>query len=396
MFSSYLAITRLSGAKSLLFLSFLTRAINIPLGALFTVVVYEITKSWSEAALAGGIVAGTAALSVWLSGKAMDIFSPRAVLLAFLPGSLLPLLFLLEPGGAALFFLAALAGLTRPPSGTTIRTSWQRIARDEKERMTAYALDASLAPVAGSLGAALGGVLFIVFSAFGVICFLVIIATISTLLLALHKSSEEKGGRKKASERKGATSLERMPLSVWLAILSAALSWGALVGLEILVGARFGAEILLFFNAAGALLVALGALVSARLSDRSGLNGLAGAAAAASASLMLLLPGFFIYAPLIIPAAALFALTRGIISVTATTHLSIASPIERRSEALALYGSGVLLGQASSRPLAGLLLGLAPAAILLLPAALFSLLAFRLKELRKEILLAKAESQKEN
>lgn len=380
--NAYRDLLRMRGARSLLLLSLVVRGINIPIGAIITVVAYEISGSWGEAALAGGIAAGASALAMWVSGQMMDIWSPRKVLLLFIPGGLVSLLFLQEPQGWALLGAAFLLGITRPPSGTTVRTSWQRVVSDENKRLLAYGLDAALTPIAGALGALLSGILVATLGWQSLVWFLTAAATISTILLALHPATSGDGARRgfALSDLMPGRNLPPLGRAIWITIGMVALSWGALVGLEILVGDRFGPEMLLLVTALGGIAVALGALGNNKAKDRSGKSSLVFSSLLASLSLLLVTLAFWTEPLLAFPAIISFGVARGIISASGSAFLSIASPPERRSETLALYGSGVLLGQAIYRPLSGALLFAAPVLILLLPAALFLWLGSRLQK----------------
>lgn len=369
LFWSYREVLLVPGARSLLLLSLLARSVNIPIGAILTVIAYEISLSWTVAAAAGGLTAASAALSFWLSGKAIDVWGQKKILLALAPGSFVPLIFLLEPHGALLFGASAAVGLLRPPSGTAVRTSWQRLIT--KNRIQAYGIDASLAPVAGSVGSLLGALLLGLVGNAGVVLFLVGATLLSTVLLARHKTSEEVPERA-AFALKEKTRFQK---SVWLVIVLVGLSWGGLVGLELLVGSLFGAQELLLATALGGFSVALGALLNGLARDPTGKASLTLAATAAAASLALIALTIWTIPLLAIPLVIIFGLARGMISASGSTYLSFASPPDRRSEALSLYGSGVLTGQALYRPLAGAMLLFAPALVLLLPAGIFLILA---------------------
>lgn len=162
MFRDFNNLLNLPGAKLLALISIITRSTTIPLGAAYTTIGYAVTDSWIWAGAVGGIASLAAAGSFWVTGKMIDRFGAKIVLLILAPGSLVPLLY--GKGGLAwVLLVSVLAGLLRPPNGTVVRSAWQVVAKTDNQRVLAYSFDAAIAPIAGALGALLAGGLYAFF-----------------------------------------------------------------------------------------------------------------------------------------------------------------------------------------------------------------------------------------
>lgn len=70
-----------------------------------------------------------------------------------------------------------------------MRSSWAIIAPDQPLRSTAYSLDSSLSPIAGSLGAAVGGILLL-FSPLAILIMLALLGILGSIGLLLHKATD--------------------------------------------------------------------------------------------------------------------------------------------------------------------------------------------------------------
>lgn len=343
------------------------------MGAMYTTIGYSLTDSWIQAGAIGGVASLATAFSLWITGKAMDRSRMNMVLLVMSPGSFVPL-FYGDYSLTVILLISVFAGLLRPPSGTAVRTSWQRVALDDKMRVVAYSFDASLAPLSGALGAAGAAGVFALAGPGGLLLFICLGTFIPAIMLALHPSSKERLASKNRD-----TSAQPLGRAVWITVAIVGASWTGLVAVEMAAGVSFGEGALLWANAIGLVAVALGAVWFSRTGDESGRNGLLLASASAAGTMALVIPSLiFLPASLWILIFTL-GLFRGMISSAASTFITFASPESRRSEALALYGSSVLVGQAGYRPLAGAL-SATPAALPLLPGILFFLLFMMLRE----------------
>lgn len=60
----YKEVFQISGAKSLLLISFIIRMGNVPLGTLITIAIYAITKDWTVVAIAAGVFSLSQSISV--------------------------------------------------------------------------------------------------------------------------------------------------------------------------------------------------------------------------------------------------------------------------------------------------------------------------------------------
>ena len=158
-------------------------------------------------------------------------------------------------------------------------------------------------------------------------------------------------------ERKVNSSLARQPLGskTWAAISIVGSSWVALVAIEMSLGVFFGEKALLLSNALGLIAVAIGALLFTKTNDSTGRRALAIASFGAILTLILTIIGAGLLPVIIWGLVFILGIFRGLISAAASTYITHSSPESRRSEALALYGSSVLIGQAGYRPLAGVL-----------------------------------------
>lgn len=371
MFRGFQNLLRLPGAKLLALMSIITRSTTIPLGAAYTTIGYSVTDSWLWAGAVGGIASLAAALSFWFTGKMIDRFGAKIVLLTLAPGSLAPLFY----GNGDLIwvlFVSLLAGFLRPPNGTVVRSAWQVVAKTDQERVLAYSFDAAIAPIAGALGALLAGGLYALFSTQGVILFLVIGTLVPAIALALFAFSPES---------KTNSYLKKQPLGTktWAAISIVGSSWIALVAVEMSLGVFFGEEALLLSNAVGLVAVAIGALLFTNTNDQTGRQALITASFGAGITLVLTIIGASLLPIVIWGLIFILGIFRGLISSAASTYITYSSPESRRSEALALYGSSVLVGQAGYRPLAGFLSS-SPVLLPVLPALIFFYLYIFIKK----------------
>lgn len=370
----YRPVLSLPGAKALLGWSLLNRVINIPIGAITLIIAYGAAGSWLYAGLAAALCTLGAALAAWIYGKLMDRFSVRQTLLISAPGALSLLgLSLLAEGNLETCIWAAAAGLTRPASGAGIRSIWASLTEnnDPQIRSSAYALESSLVPAAGAIGAAGAGLLSAVMGPqlIGVpVTFITLAATLGLANCKAAKHCQNKQQQQKPKNKPG------LSAGSWAALLGIGAAWASLSCIELGIGASRGTEQLGLLSAVGFISVIIGAhLFSSYSQALAPLKWISlGLAASSGAALLLATPGAAV--TLIIAGMILTGASRGMVSPAASTALADYTPHSRQSEAMGLYGSVVLLGQAAGRPLAGLLSQSSPNLPLIAGAAI-SLLA---------------------
>lgn len=351
MLRQYQSVLRLGGAKGLLAWSLASRGINIPIGAITLIVAYGATDSWTWAGIAGALCTLGAALSTWIFGRLMDRFGVRRVLLWSSPGNLTMLgLALLAEGNLETCLWAAAVGLTRPATGAGLRSTWASLIKEPENRATAYAMESGLVPVAGALGAAAAGLLAGAIGAQQMGVPIALVALVANLGLANCKAvkscqAEDQQPRSRQGARLGARS--------WAAIIGIGAAWASLAAVEVGLGAEHGPEELGLLTAVGMISVLLGAHTFSTLSQKMSplswvtLGLLIGVGASAVLGAGLTLLGMIV-----------IGASRGLVSPSASTALSQYAPRSRQSEAMALYGSVLLLGQAAGRPAGALLLEL--------------------------------------
>lgn len=373
-FRRYREVLVQPGARSLLLLAVLARMGNIPFGAILTAMAYISTGSWLVAGLAGGGATASSALTSWGYGRLLDRWGASRVLLASSPGALAVLFLVPARGSVAVIFLALLVGALKPPSGTVVRSAWQRKFKDDVElRSAAYGLDSSLSPIAGALGAAVGALLLSGLGEATVGFFLAGLLLSSSLGLYLHPAvagivASGRPGRKEAAPP--------LPSPVRLALASGFASWAALGGVEIAIGVLWGPETMLWASSLSIFTVALGAFgFTGRAGRQPALVSVRSGLVASLLSLLALSLLMTLDPLLAVLAAATLGFGRGLIASAAVEALAESAPERRMSEVMGLYGSGTLLGQAGYRPLAALLVGVFPALGLLGPAILCGALA---------------------
>ena len=248
--------------------------------------------------------------------------------------------------------IALAAGLMRPAGGTALRTVWTSLCPNQASRAAAFSMEASIVPIAGALGAAGAGLVAETWGASQVAIPAAIIGFLATLGLALCRAVKQAP----VPQRKAGKQV-KVPLgaATWAAILAVGASWFALSAAEVGVGSARGAGQLGYLTGLSMLAVVLGAhLYASRGSKGEPLKWIT-AGLACSALALVLLSGSVQW---LVPAACLmFALgaSRGVLSPSVSSSIAKWAPSARQSEAMGLYGTAVLVGQAVSRPLAGLL-----------------------------------------
>lgn len=380
MLEQYNIVLRLNGAKGLLTWSLISRGINLPIGAITLIVTYGATSSWTWAGIAGALCTLSAAFSTWVYGRLMDRFGVRRVLLFSSPGSLTLLgLALFAHGALAACLWAAVVGLTRPATGAGLRSTWASLTQDPAVRASAYAMESGLVPVVGALVAAASGLLagFMGAQQMGVpVAICSFIATLGLANCEAIKSIQRKADNPVSRQGAG------LGLGSWAAVVGIGAAWASLAAVEVGLGSEHGPEGLGVLSAAGILSVLIGAHTFSTLSQKMSslswvvLGLLVGVLAAAFLGV-----GFSLLGMLII------GVGRGMISPAANIALAQYAPKSRQSEAMALYGSVLLLGQTLGRPIGGLLLELgsywpmvAAGAFSLLTAAWVLWVSVRLQE----------------
>jgi MFS family permease len=369
--SHYRQVLRTPGAPSLTLLGAISRMTNIPFSTLITVVVFESTGSWVWAGIGGGLSAVSAAVPAWGFGLLIDSFGVRRILALTWPGTLLVLLVGLPTDPLILLGVCLLAGIFRPPMGTTIRSAWVCLLPDPERRAAAYSLDATLMPISGALGALLGALLLALFGIWGVLAMIAGLGLVATIGLLFNRAANSV-----IATGKVRSDYERAPLGapVWSALMAAGLSWSALTGSELIIGDLWGGEVMLLGTGASLVSVALGAAIFASRSERPLRSVRQG---------LLLIVGAMIAVAFLAPVAsalavatlALLGLGRGLIASSAMQTVSEEAPEERMSEAMGLYGAATLIGAGGYRPLAAILLALSPLATIGAPIILSGVLA---------------------
>lgn len=347
--SRYQVVLSLPGAKSLLLWSLLSRSVNVPLGAIVLITAYGASGSWATAGVAAALAAGGAALSSWIFGKIMDRLSVRQVMLWSAPGFLTLLgLSLLAEGEIDTCAWALIAGLTRPATGTGIRSLWASLSQSREIRRKAYAMESGLVPLAGALGAAGAGLTAATLGAQQVGTIATLIAIVSAAGLGQSQSAKHC-----AAQAKPLKPEEKPPLGLgsWTALLSIGAAWAALSAIEVGLGDSRGAGQLGLLSACGFAAVALGAHIYSGSSQNTEELSWVGKGLALSA-----LGGAVLFfgvelLPIAIIAMITVGLSRGLISPASTAALAHYAPPSRQSEAMGLYGSVILIGQAVGRPL---------------------------------------------
>ena len=353
MLSLYRPVLELPGAKALLGWSFLSRAVSIPQGAIVLIAAYGATGSWLWASVAASLNTTCAALSSWITGRLMDRFPVRRILLITAPGALMLLpLGLVAKDAVSACLIASLAGLLRPAGGTALRTVWTSLCPSQASRAAAFSMEASIVPIAGALGAAGAGLVAETWGASQVVIPASAVSFLATLGLALCLAVKKAPVPQRKTDKQA-----RIPLgaATWAAILAVGASWFALSAAEVGVGSARGAGQLGYLTGLSMLAVVLGAhLYASRGSKGEPLKWIA-AGLACSALALVLLSGSVQW---LVPAACLMlalGASRGVLAPSVSSSIAKWAPSARQSEAMGLYGTAVLVGQTASRPLAGLL-----------------------------------------
>lgn len=352
--SRYNQVLSLPGAKALLAWSLMSRSVNIPLGAIVLITAYGACNNWAAAGIAAALAAGGAAISSWIFGKSMDRLSVRQVMLWTAPGFLTLLgLALLAHGYIEACGWALMSGLTRPATGTGIRSLWASLSQNQETRRLAYAMESGLVPLAGALGAAGSGLIAAGLGARQVGVIATVIAITAAVGLGRSEAAKHCAKQTKPEKPKHRPTLGK---GSWAALIAIGSAWIALSAIEVGLGASRGAGQLGLLSACSFASVALGAHIYAvNAGGRKELSWVdLGLLTTAAAGAVLLLGVNML--PLAALGMIILGLSRGIISPASSAALAQYAPRSRQSEAMGLYGSVVLIGQTIGRPLGSLLL----------------------------------------
>jgi hypothetical protein len=169
-------------------------------GALAMVLLVQgATGSFADAGLVNAGFSLGAAVGLPVQGRIVDRIGQTLVIAVTTAISSLALigLVLLAEGGAPVGPMAAaatIAGLTGPPLGTSIRTLWSELVRDESLRQSAFALDAVTVEVAFIVGPLLiAGVIGLASPAAGVLANVGLSVLGATLFAASRASRDWRG-----------------------------------------------------------------------------------------------------------------------------------------------------------------------------------------------------------
>lgn len=353
MLAQYRSVLTLPGARELLAWSLLARATFIGWGAILLIAAYGVTESWMWASIAAAVGTGCAAISSWCVGKLMDHFPPRRVLLISAPGALVLALLTVAQSPLQACLIAGLAGFFRPGGGTALRTVWTSLCPDQETRVLAFAMEAGLVPFAGALGAAGAGLIAASWGAAQVALVTAGVGFFSVVGLGLCKAVRDAPVPRRHKGQKSG----RLPGKVWAALLAVAGSWFALSACEVGLGQARGAAQLGYLTGLSMVAVAGGAhLYASRGRAGNPLKWVAGGLTLATAAMAGLIAGVWLLIPAGLLVMALGA-GRGVISPSVSLSIGKWAGPARQSEAMGLYGTFVLLGQATGKPLAGLLPG---------------------------------------
>jgi MFS family permease len=173
---------------------------RLPMGMMalsLVLLVRSLGGTYAEAGLTSAANAVAAALAAPVSGRLIDRYPPRSVLIAYglaHPVSLAVLLVLAladAPIGA-LVAAAFVSGACFPPIGPTVRTIWPRVTETPRQLSTAFGLEATVQELVFVSGPLIVGVLVSAFSAEAAIVTAAVLSGVGVIGFGLHPSLRER------------------------------------------------------------------------------------------------------------------------------------------------------------------------------------------------------------
>jgi MFS family permease len=173
---------------------------RLPMGMMalaLVLLVRSLGGTYGEAGITSAANAVAAALLAPVSGRLIDRYSPRRVLLAYgvaHPASLtlLLVLALADAPIGALVAAAFLSGVCFPPIGPTVRTIWPRVVDGPRQLSTAFGLEATVQELIFVSGPLIVGAVVATVSANAAIVVAAVLSGLGVIGFALHPSLRER------------------------------------------------------------------------------------------------------------------------------------------------------------------------------------------------------------
>ena len=173
---------------------------RLPMGMMalaLVLLVRSLGGTYAEAGIASAANSVAAALAAPISGRLIDRYPPRRVLLVYgvaHPASL-ALLLVLALADAPIGVLVAaafLSGACFPPIGPTVRTIWPRVTDTPRQLSTAFGLEATVQELIFVSGPLIVGAVVAMISANAAIVVAAVLSGLGVIGFALHPSLRER------------------------------------------------------------------------------------------------------------------------------------------------------------------------------------------------------------